>query len=54
MIDDAVNIRGLKRMAADCSRIRCTARMCRILQGRIFAVVGGGPGGLSAAYFLYS
>ena len=51
MIDDAVNIRGLKRMAADAAGYVAPPQ-CAESTGKNIAVVGGGPGGLSAAYFL--
>lgn len=51
MIDDAVNIRGLKRMAADAAEYVAPPE-CAESTGKNIAVVGGGPGGLSAAYFL--
>ena len=51
MIDDAVNIRGLKRMAADAAGFVAPTE-CAESTGKNIAVVGGGPGGLSAAYFL--
>ena len=51
MIDDAVNIRGLKRMAADAAGYVVPPE-CAESTGKNIAVVGGGPGGLSAAYFL--
>ena len=51
MIDDAVNIRGLKRMAADAAGY-VAPPACAEFTGKNIAVVGGGPGGLSAAYFL--
>ncbi len=51
MVDDAINIRALKRYAIDMAgvvpvpeRAECT--------GKSIAVIGGGPGGLSAAYYL--
>ena len=51
MVDDAINIRGLKRAAVD--------RAGEVPQpvptpstGKRVAVVGGGPSGLSAAYYL--
>ena len=49
MIDDAVNIRGLKRMAADAAGYVAPPE-CAESTGKNIAVVGGGPGGLSAAY----
>lgn len=51
MVDDAVNIRGLKRMAADYAG-EVDPPACAPSTGKRIAVVGGGPGGLSAAYFL--
>lgn len=51
MIDDAVNIRGLKRFAADYAG-RVNPPECGPSTGKRVAVVGGGPGGLSAAYYL--
>lgn len=51
MIDDSVNIRGLKRMAADAAGYVAPPK-CASSTEKNVAVVGGGPGGLSAAYFL--
>lgn len=51
MVDDAVNIRGLKRMAADYAG-KVPPPKCAKSTGKRIAVVGGGPGGLSSAYFL--
>ena len=51
MIDDAVNIRGLKRMAADAAGYVVPPE-CAESTGKNIAVVGGGPGGLSSSYFL--
>lgn len=51
MVDSAVNIRGLKRMAADWAG-EVDPPACAASTGKRVAVVGGGPGGLSAAYFL--
>jgi NADPH-dependent glutamate synthase beta subunit-like oxidoreductase len=51
MIDDAVNIRGLKRMAADTAGY-VAPPACAPSTGKNIAIVGGGPGGLSAAYYL--
>jgi len=51
MVDDAVNIRGLKKMAADLAgEVNPPPNAPKT--GRKVAVIGGGPGGLSAAYFL--
>ncbi len=51
MMDDSVNIRGLKRMAADFAREVDSPR-CAPSTGKRIAILGGGPGGLSAAYYL--
>ena len=51
MVDDAVNIRGLKRMAADHAG-KVAPPPCAPSTGKTVAIVGGGPGGLSAAYYL--
>ncbi|MCI9217265.1 NAD(P)-binding protein [Lachnospiraceae bacterium 42-17] len=51
MIDDAVNIRGLKRVAADFAG-EVDPPACGKSTGKRVAVLGGGPGGLSAAYYL--
>lgn len=51
IVDDAVNIRGLKRVAADYAG-EVEPPVCAASTGKKIAVVGGGPGGLSAAYYL--
>ena len=51
MVDDAINIRGLKRYAVDHAGDVPQPAPARST-GKTVAVVGGGPGGLSAAYFL--
>lgn len=51
MIDDAINIRGLKRMAADLAG-KVEPPKCQPSTGKKVAIVGGGPGGLSTAYYL--
>ena len=51
IVDDAVNIRGLKRVAADFAG-EVPPPVCSPSTGKRIAVVGGGPVGLSAAYFL--
>lgn len=51
MVDDAINIRGLKRFAADFAG-EVEPPKCAEKTGKRVAVVGGGPGGLSAAYYL--
>ena len=51
MVDDAINIRGLKRYAVDHAG-SVPQPACAAATGKTVAVVGGGPGGLSAAYYL--
>ncbi len=51
MVDDSVNIRGLKRYAVEHAGT-VPAPKCAEKTGRKVAVIGGGPGGLSAAYYL--
>lgn len=51
MVDDSVNIRGLKRAAADFAG-EVNPPACAPSTGKRVAVLGGGPGGLSAAYYL--
>ena len=51
MIDSSINIRGLKRFAVDHAG-KVPVPECGEPTGRKVAIVGGGPGGLSAAYFL--
>ena len=51
MVDDAVNICGLKRYAVDHAPPE-DAPPRAADTGRTVAVVGGGPGGLTAAYYL--
>ena len=51
MVDDAVNIRALKRYAVDQAG-EVPQPACAPTTGKKVAVVGGGPGGLSAAYYL--
>ncbi len=53
MIDDAINIRGLKRYAVDhASADSVPTPECGPSTGKRIAVVGSGPSGLTAAYFL--
>lgn len=53
MIDSSVNIRGLKRMAVDNARAdRVPVPQKAPSTGKRVAIIGGGPGGLSAAYYL--
>ena len=51
MVDNSVNIRGLKRVAADFAG-EVEPPKCAPSTGKKIAVLGGGPGGLSAAYYL--
>lgn len=51
MVDDKINIRGLKRVAADFAG-KVPAPACAPSTGKRVAVVGGGPSGLSSAYYL--
>ena len=51
MVDDAVNICGLKRFAVDHSDPAPVDRKAEPT-GKTVAVIGGGPGGLTAAYYL--
>lgn len=51
MVDDALNIRGLKRFAADYAG-KVPPPPCAPSTGKRVAVVGGGPSGLSSAYYL--
>ena len=51
LIDAPINIRGLKRFAVDhCGEVPVPNKMDKT--GKKIAVIGGGPSGLSAAYFL--
>ena len=51
MIDDAINIRGLKRYAVDHAG-DVPQPVCAESTGKSVAIVGGGPSGLSCAYYL--
>ena len=51
MVDDSINIRGLKRVAADFAG-EVDPPQCAPSTGKKIAILGGGPGGLSAAYYL--
>ena len=51
MVDDAINICGLKRYAVD----HAEPAPCPPMEeptGKTVAIIGGGPGGLTAAYYL--
>lgn len=51
IVDDSINIRGIKRYAADhCGVV--PAPVCSPSTGKTVAIIGGGPSGLSAAYYL--
>ena len=51
MVDDPINIRGLKRYACEHEEI-IPAPKCAEPTGKNVAIIGGGPAGLSAAYYL--
>ena len=51
MVDDPMNIRGLKRYAVDHMETDYRPNMAE-KTGKRVAVVGGGPAGLSCAYYL--
>ena len=51
MVDDPINIRALKRFAVDHAG-DVPQPQCAPATGKKVAVIGGGPGGLSAAYYL--
>ena len=51
MMDDPVNIRGLKRFAVDHAG-DVPLPVPAVATGKKVAVIGGGPGGISAAYYL--
>ncbi len=53
MIDDSINIRGIKHYVMDKARAsEVPAPACAAPTGRKVAIIGGGPSGLTAAYFL--
>lgn len=51
MVDEAINICGIKRYAVDNSSF-VKAELHEKATGKTVAVVGGGPGGLTCAYYL--
>ncbi|MDO4439181.1 MAG: NAD(P)-binding protein [Eubacteriales bacterium] len=51
MVDSSINIRGIKRSAADYAG-KVAPPLCGKSTGKKIAVVGGGPSGLSSAYYL--
>ena len=53
MIDDSINIRGIKHYVMDQANAKeVPVPACAESTGRTVAIVGGGPSGLTAAYFL--
>ena len=51
VVDDAINIRGLKRYAVE-KAVEVPAPACAAQKGKTVGIIGGGPAGLTAAYFL--
>ena len=51
MVDDAINICGLKRFAVDHAKAE-SAKILYEKTGKTVGIIGGGPGGLTAAYYL--
>ncbi|MFQ9131451.1 MAG: NAD(P)-binding protein [Oscillospiraceae bacterium] len=51
MVDDAINIRGMKRYAVDHAGV-VPQPECAPATGKKVAIIGGGPSGLSCAYYL--
>ena len=51
MLDNSINIRGIKRVAVDMAG-HVPAPVCPTSTGKRIAIIGGGPSGLSAAYYL--
>ena len=51
MVDNAINIRAIKRYAVDHAEPSQAPKLAPATGKRV-AIVGGGPGGLSAAYYL--
>ena len=53
LIDDSINIRGLKKYAVDqVAADQVAVPKANVSTGKKIAVIGGGPAGLTAAYFL--
>lgn len=53
MIDDSINIRGMKRYVVDKAHADTVpVPPCAPATGKRVAIIGGGPAGLTAAYFL--
>lgn len=51
IVDDAINICGLKRFAVDHAKAE-PAKILYEKTGKTVGIIGGGPGGLTAAYYL--
>ncbi len=51
MVDDAINICGLKRFVVDNAKAE-PAKILYEKTGKTVGIIGGGPGGLTAAYYL--
>ncbi len=51
MVDDPINIRGLKKYAVNQAG-EVPQPLCATRTGKKVAIIGGGPSGLSAAYYL--
>ncbi len=53
ILDNAINIRGLKKYAVDNARAdRVELPESNVSTGKVVSVIGSGPSGLTAAYFL--
>ena len=53
LIDAPINIRGLKKYAVDCVKADDVPTPAKnVSTGKSVAIIGGGPSGLTAAYFL--
>ncbi|MCR4923619.1 MAG: FAD-dependent oxidoreductase [Lachnospiraceae bacterium] len=53
LLDSPINIRGLKKFAVDqISADQVKVPECNVTTGKKVAVIGGGPSGLTAAYYL--
>ena len=53
LVDDPINIRGLKKYAVDNAPADTVATPCaNVKTGKKIAVVGAGPSGMTAAYYL--
>lgn len=53
LLDSPVNIRGLKKFAVDqVAADQVKVPQCNVATGKKVAIVGGGPSGLTTAYFL--